>query len=147
MFLTVLFYLISISIKFDGTVTAVIDGDTIEVLQEGKALRIRLNGIDCPEKSQAFGSRAKQFTADLVYGKNVTIIEKGVDRYGRTIADVYVNGVWLNKALIDAGMAWHYKRYSSDSELAQAETNAREAKVGLWSDAAPTPPWDFRKNN
>jgi micrococcal nuclease len=134
--------------SFSGRVVAVIDGDTIEVLKGGKALRIRLNGIDCPEKSQAFGSKAKQFTSDQVFNKNVVVKEKELDRYGRTIADVYTDGgIWLNKALVDAGLAWHYKRYSSNQELATAEIKARNSKIGLWKDDEPKAPWEFRKAN
>ncbi len=132
--------------NFQGKVTAVIDGDTIEVLKEGKAIRIRLNGIDCPEKSQAFGTKARQFTSEQVFGKVIVIKEKELDRYGRTIADVYLeDGTWLNKMLIENGLAWHYKHYSSDQDLAQAETNTRKNKMGLWIDPTPVAPWDFRK--
>jgi micrococcal nuclease len=131
-----------------GEVTAVIDGDTIEVLNEGKAVRIRLAGIDCPEKTQAFGSKAKQFTSDMIFGKIVTVKQSGIDRYGRTIADIYLeDGTWLNKLLIEKGFAWHYKRYSDNQELAAAELQARNSKLGLWHDAAPVAPWEYRKTN
>lgn len=140
---------------FQGKVTAVIDGDTIEVLHDGKAIRIRLQGIDCPEKSQPFGSKAKQFTSDLAYGKQVLVKVIGEDRYGRTLADIYVDaanttnefGGWLNKALVASGMAWHYKRYSQDQELAIAEETARKMKMGLWKDIQPIAPWEWRKGN
>jgi micrococcal nuclease len=140
-----LFVILCLPVKnFTGKVVAVIDGDTIEVLKDGKSVRIRLNGVDCPEKTQAFGSSAKQFTSNLVFGKAVEVREKELDRYGRTIADVYIDGVWLNKALIEAGMAWHYKRYSDDKQLSEAETMARTSRVGLWGDNTPVAPWDFR---
>jgi micrococcal nuclease len=140
------FALVSISFNdFDGKVVGVIDGDTIDVLQDGKAIRIRLNGIDCPEKNQAFGSKAKKFTSDAVFNKLVLVKVKELDRYGRTIADIYVDGIWLNKAIIDAGLAWHYKRYSSNEELSKAELTARNHKLGLWQDLNPIPPWEFRR--
>ena len=133
--------------EWTGKVTAVIDGDTIGVLHDGQEERIRLSGIDCPEKAQAYGARAKQFTSDKIYGKFVKIVTHDTDRYGRTIADVYLqDGTWLNKALIEAGFAWHYKHYSKDEILSDAEKKAKEARFGLWQDNNPTPPWQFRKN-
>lgn len=132
--------------EFKGEVTAIIDGDTIEVLRDGKAVRIRLNGIDSPEKSQPFGMKAKQFMSDLIYEKKVVIKEKEIDRYGRLIADVYLqDGTWVNKSLVENGLAWHYKYYSSDAELALAENLAKISKTGLWQDSNPIPPWDYRR--
>jgi micrococcal nuclease len=125
----------------------VIDGDTIEVLKGGKAVKIRLNGIDCPEKNQAFGSRAKQYTSSLIFGKKVRVKEKELDRYGRTIADIYLGDVWVNQVIVENGYAWHYKRYSNDKSLDAAERNARKARLGLWSDLSPVPPWEFRSVN
>lgn len=134
--------------QFTGKVIAVIDGDTIEVLKNGKAIRVRFNGIDCPEKTQAFGTRAKQFTSDQIFDQTVTVKEKELDRYGRTIADVYLkDGTWFNKTLIENGYAWHYKFFSSNQELAAAEIKARSGKVGLWSDPEPVAPWEYRRNN
>lgn len=140
---------------FEGKVVAVIDGDTIEVLHDGKAVRIRLQGIDCPESKQPFGTKAKQFTSEFLFGKQVRVKAIGEDRYGRTLADIYVDaanttnefGAWFNKALVASGMAWHYKKYSKDAELAQAEQTARKMKIGLWSDQNPTAPWEWRKAN
>jgi endonuclease YncB( thermonuclease family) len=138
--------LLLLNIQFKGKVVAVVDGDTLKVLKNGKEIKIRLNGIDCPEKSQAFGTKAKEFASKLVFDKNVVVEEKELDRYGRTIADVFLeDGTWLNKALIENGYAWHYKRYSSDQELAKAEVTARNRKVGLWQDESPVAPWDYRK--
>jgi len=129
-----------------GTIVAVADGDTVTLLRPDKTQeKIRLYGIDCPEKRQAFGTRAKQFTAMLVFGKTVTIRRVDRDRYGRTIAWVEVNGRSLNKELLKAGLAWHYKRYSNDSELAELETEARLRRQGLWADPSPTAPWEFRR--
>jgi micrococcal nuclease len=146
--IVVLFFLLCSfqTTEWSGKVVAVLDGDTIEVLHDGQAERIRLAGIDCPEKKQAFGMKAKQFTSDLVYGKKVTVRPKEKDRYGRTIADVFLeDGTWLNKALIDAGYAWHYKAYSKDQVLSNAEIQAKNSKFGLWSDGSPLAPWEFRK--
>ena len=104
--------------SWTGKVVGVSDGDTITVMHHGKGEKIRLYGIDCPEKRQAFGKRAKQFTSGMVFGKNVEVRPVTIDRYGRTIAWVYVNGTCLNEELLKAGFAWHYKRYSSERHLA-----------------------------
>lgn len=146
-FILITFLLLLSSSEFQGEVVSVIDGDTIEVLKNGNAVRIRLNGIDCPEKAQDFGTKAKQFTSDLIFGKTVRIREKEIDRYGRIIADVYVNDIWINEALVAAGLAWHYKHYSNDKQLAAAEIKARAKKIGLWRINDPVAPWDFRRRH
>ena len=97
--------------------------------------------------AQAFGKRAKQFTSKMVYGKDVEVRPVTSDRYGRTIAWIYLNGTCLNEALLKAGLAWHYKRYSSERHLADLETEARRTKAGLWSHPQPIAPWDFRHGN
>jgi micrococcal nuclease len=127
-------------------VIAIKDGDTIELLKDGKPLRVRLHGVDTPEKNQDFGTRARQFTSDLVFGKRVTLEIKDTDRYGRTVGIIYLpDGRSLNEELVRAGFAWHYKAYSKDVKLAELEAAARREKRGLWAGPAPTPPWDFRK--
>jgi endonuclease YncB( thermonuclease family) len=95
-----------------GKVMGVSDGDTITVLHDGKAEKIRLYGIDCPEKGQAFGKRAKQFTSKMVFGKVVEARPITTDRYGRTIAWIYCDGACLNEELLKVGLAWHYKWWS-----------------------------------
>jgi micrococcal nuclease len=123
------------------------DGDTIVVVLDSKQVTIRLAEVDCPEKRQAFGQRAKQFTSNLCFGKEVSIVSRGTDRYGRTIAIVYVDDdKVLNKELVKAGMAWQYKQYSHDSEYEKLEQEARAQKAGLWVDADPEAPWLFRKD-
>ena len=132
---------------FSGKVVAVKDGDTLEVMKEGFAVRVRLYGIDCPEKGQAFGRRAKHFTSDLAFRKMIEVKERGTDRYGRTIGEVILNdGRSLNRELVRAGLAWWYRRYArTDVTLEALEREAREARIGLWSDANPVPPWEWRK--
>ena len=133
---------------FAGKVVAVKDGDTIEVLRDGtNAVRIRLSGIDCPEKAQAFGQRAKQAASDMAFGKTVKVIEKDKDRYGRTVAEIILpDNRSLNQELVRTGLAWWYRQYApKDIELEALEKEARKAKVGLWIDADPVPPWDWRK--
>lgn len=133
--------------QFTGKVVAIIDGDTIEVMREGRAERVRLNGIDCPESHQAFGTRAKQFTAAAVFGKQVTVRTHDRDRYGRAIGDVtLLDGSSLNQALVQAGLAWWYREYSTDRVLERLDEEARNAKRGLWADPHPIPPWEFRKS-
>lgn len=131
---------------FTGKVVNVLDGDTIDVQWEGGRERIRLNGIDAPEKGQDFGRRAKEFTDNLVYGKDVRVETIGTDKYGRTIGDVFLSdGTQLNKELVGGGLAWWYCRHSSNQELKLLEIEAREAKRGLWKDPVPIPPWVYRK--
>lgn len=132
---------------FHGKVVAVADGDTIKVMREGRAERVCLLGIDCPERRQAFGKRAKQFTAAMVMGKDVTVETAGQDRYGRTLGTVVLpDSRNLNHELVKAGLAWCYRYYSSDGSLGDLEAEARGAKRGLWRDPHPTPPWEFRRN-
>jgi endonuclease YncB( thermonuclease family) len=127
-----------------GRVTAVHDGDTLTLLVGRIQHKIRLNGIDAPELRQAFGRRARQFLSALAFGKTVTVHVVDVDRYGREVGDVYVNGALVNAELVRAGMAWHYKQYSKDATLAELEIEARAAKRGLWADSNPVPPWEYR---
>ena len=130
----------------EGKCVGVKDGDTIVVVIDGIQTTIRLAEIDCPEKRQAFGQRAKKFTSDMCFGKEVSVVEKNKDRYGRTIGIVYINdNTILNKELVRAGMAWRYIQYSEDEEYGTLEKQARAAKIGLWADENPEAPWEFRK--
>jgi len=133
--------------EFRDIVIAVLDGDTLEVLHDHHAERIRLNGIDCPEKGQPYGKRAKQAASALVFGKHVTLNTRGLDKYGRTIADVILpDGTKVNQELVKAGWCWWYRKYApTDVELEKLEKEAWEAKEGLWVDPAPVPPWEWRK--
>ena len=126
---------------FFGPVVSVLDGDTIDVLHNGQAERIRLSGIDCPEKGQAFGKKAKQFTSTLIHGKEVTIQVLRKDRHGRTVADVVLpDGTNVSRELLRAGLAWWYRQYSKDESLGTLEVEAQQAKRGLWADPNPIPP-------
>lgn len=133
-------------LTFSGRVIGVADGDTITVLRDKKPQKIRLSDIDCPEKKQAYGQKAKQFTSNLCYGKTVQLNVQGTDRYGRMIAQVKLpNGNSLNQKIVAAGMGWAYKKYSKGTEFVALEEKARQGKTGLWSLAEPVPPWEFRK--
>lgn len=124
----------------------VIDGDTFVVESGGVKTIIRLYGVDSPEISQSFGYAAKEFTAAFMDVKKVRIETVGRDRYGRAVAWVYSGSQCLNMDLVKAGLAWHYKKYSDDIDIANLETEARLAKRGLWSEDNPLPGWLFRKN-
>ena len=130
-----------------GNVTGVLDGDTIEVLHNQHPERIRLNGIDCPEKSQAFGQKAKQAASDLAFGKEVTLQTHGYDKYKRTLADVILpDGTNVNQELVKQGWCWWYRKYApGDTTLERLESEAREGRKGLWVDPQPVPPWVYRK--
>jgi endonuclease YncB( thermonuclease family) len=131
--------------ELSGKVVGVADGDTITVLDETKTPhRIRLLGIDAPEKNQAFGTRAKQALSEKVFGKEVVVRWAKKDQYGRVLGDVHLDGRWMNKEMIADGFAWHYKHYDHRPELAKAEEEARKAKSGLWVDKNPEAPWDYR---
>jgi micrococcal nuclease len=131
---------------FSGPVTDILDGDTIKVSRNHRNVKIRLNGIDAPEKDQAYGHKSGEFVVFQAFGKEVTVQTYGLDKYGRTIGDVYLpDGTMLNKELVKEGLAWWYCKYSADQSLAQLEIEAREARRGLWQDPKPVPPWVFRK--
>ncbi|KAF0236684.1 MAG: hypothetical protein FD181_2588 [Prolixibacteraceae bacterium] len=137
---------LTLSTTFTGKVIKITDGDTIVVLTDDKEqIKIRLEGIDCPESSQDFGTKAKQATSELCFGKQVKIIKSGEDKYGRTLGYVLVGDVNVNEELLRLGMDWHYKQYNKDEELAKIEMQARTKKVGLWSQPNPVAPWDFRR--
>jgi micrococcal nuclease len=132
---------------FQAKVIHIADGDTITVLNDAnEKIKIRLNGIDCPEKAQAYGNKAKRFTKELVAGKTVIIQAFDQDKYGRTIGDVILDdGRNLNHELVKAGYAWWYRKYApGNAVLEKFEKEAREAKAGLWNNPHPIPPWDFR---
>lgn len=136
---------------FTGDVVGVADGDTITVLDADKVQhKIRLTGIDAPEKKQPFGNRSKQSLSDMVFNKVVTVETDKRDRYGRELGKVLAGGKDVNLEQVRAGMAWHYKAYertqsATDRQAyADAENEAKAAKRGLWVDADPTPPWEWR---
>ena len=147
-FLLLLFLLLLIRAPntFYAKVVGVHDGDSITVLTaSNQQIKVRLEGVDCPELKQDYGQKAKQYTSSLCFQKQVRIETTGKDRYGRTLAFVYVGNTCINKELLKAGMAWHFKKYNSNSELARIENVARSKKIGLWSRPSPKPPWEFRK--
>jgi endonuclease YncB( thermonuclease family) len=148
LFLSCLFVPLSAQ-AWKGKVVGVTDGDTITVLQGKNAIKVRLYGIDCPEKRQAFGTRAKQFTSDLVFGKTVDVEAVDVDRYGRTVGVVSLpDGTVANREMVRTGFGWVYSRYCKKPiclEWKRLESEAATAKRGLWKDKNPVPPWEWRR--
>lgn len=135
---------------WSGKVIGVADGDTITVLHEQRPERIRLYGIDCPEKRQAFGNKAKWFISQLAFGKTAEVEPVTRDRYGRTIALVRVDDVELNEKLVEEGFAWVYVAYCKSSRCHNWEILQLKAQVerrGLWKDDSPVPPWQFRRHH
>lgn len=134
-----------------GKVVRVADGDTITVLDaQMRQHKIRLAGIDAPERRQAFGHRALEFLASLVASQQVDIETEKTDKYGRSVGKVLLQGRDVNLAVLVAGLAWHYKAYESEQTpedrmlYASAEQDAREQRKGLWVDPSPEPPWTWR---
>lgn len=143
----ILFCLLSYSlISQNGKVIAIKDGDTIVVLDSLNVQHtIRVADIDCPEKGQAFSTKAKEFTSAEVFGKKVRIAKKNTDRYGRVVGFVIYDNKNLSLELLKNGLAWHYSYYSDSKEMAEIEALAKENKVGLWIDDNPINPYDWRK--
>ena len=134
---------------FAGAVIGVQDGDTLTVLHGEQILRVRLSGIDCPEKNQPFGAEAHSFTADLALGQTVTVIGEKMDRYGRLVGTVVLpGGRSLNEAIVAAGLAWWYREFAPGNvKLAGLESDARDQRRGLWAAAGQVPPWEWRKQD
>ena len=133
--------------RFTAQVVAVHDGDTITVRTASQTLRVRVAGVDCPELGQPWSARAKQLTSEIVFGRTVTVESHGVDQYDRTLARVLIDTRDLGEELLRAGMAWRYELGSADQRLIDAEHAARQARAGLWGDAAPVPPWQWRREH
>lgn len=132
--------------QFVGKVVAITDGDTLKVLRGGAEVRVRLHGIDAPERRQPFAARARQFVGDLAFGKTVTIVVRDHDRYRRLVVEMILpDGRSLNNELVRSGLAWWYRRYApADKTLERLENEARRARRGLWSDRSPVAPWEWR---
>lgn len=137
----------------DGRIVAVADGDTVTLLDDGNQQhRIRLGGIDAPERSQPFGQAARQALAGQVFGQRVQADCIRRDRYQRWVCKLLREGRDINLQLLHDGLAWHYKQYQRDqpeadrSRYAQAEDAARAARTGLWRHPHPQPPWEWRRS-
>jgi endonuclease YncB( thermonuclease family) len=148
---TVLFGVTTVSAStLEGLVVGVTDGDTVTILVDRREVKVRVAGIDAPEKKQPFGQRSKQAMSECAYGKPSQVDWDKTDRYGRTIGKVTVDGVDCGLRQIELGLAWHYKAYAKEQTLkdreayGRAEEGAKADRLGLWTDPNPLPPWDYR---
>ena len=140
------FVSLSKSEELHGKCIGVADGDTCTILLDGnETRRIRFYGIDAPESGQDFGKKAKDYCSNLIFGKVLKVIALDTDRFGRTVGKVYVDNIYVNLEMVKAGFAWHYTYYSKDSDLAEAEKEARSKKLGLWIQNNPLEPREYRK--
>jgi endonuclease YncB( thermonuclease family) len=122
------------------------DGDSLVALAGGVEIDVRLHGIDAPELGQAYGRRARRRAGELAFGKEVRLDARGTDSWGRRLAEVLLpDGRSLNRELVSEGLAWWYRKYAEDADLASREREARAARRGLWADPAPVPPWAWRE--
>jgi len=132
--------------RLTGEVVRIADGDTFTLLDTSKKqIKVRFYGIDCPEKGQDFYQVAKDFVSEHCFRKQVQLDVKHIDRYGRTVAVVYINGMDLNLALLRAGLAWHYLSFDKSKEYADAQRSAQERQLKIWSIRTAIAPWEFRK--
>lgn len=128
-------------------VVGIAGGDTLTCLTDAKQqLKVRLHAIDAPEKQQSFGQQAKKHLSDLVYKQNITLSITDTDRYGRSVADIQLGSLNVNQQMVKDGYAWAYQRYGGSRYL-QDEKAARQAKLGLWRDANPIEPSQWRRMN
>jgi endonuclease YncB( thermonuclease family) len=129
-----------------GKVVAIADGDTLTVLDESKSQhKIRLAGIDAPEKGQAFGTKAREALGDKVFQQSVRVEVIDIDRYKREVGRIYLGERFINIEMVKDGFAWRYVQYDKPGEFKATEADAREHRRGLWADPNPVPPWEWRK--
>lgn len=127
-------------------VVGVSDGDTLTIMRKHRPLKVRLANVDSPEKRQEFGQRAKQSLSDMCYRKDALVKILSTDRYGRAIALVSCNGIDVNRAQVERGLAWVYTKYNQDPSLPAVQAAALAKRRGLWVDAKPEAPWNFRRS-
>ena len=131
----------------EGRVVGVHDGDTITLLMtDHQQVKVRLAQIDAPEIGQAFGQRSKQALSDLVFNKSIEVKKETIDKYGRTVGTLFLDGIDVNAEMIRRGAAWVYRKYAKDQLLFQLETQAKQEKRGLWNlpESERIPPWEWR---
>ena len=136
--------------SFEGKVVKVIDGDTVQVLDNQNAnIRVRLYGIDAPESKQSWGKKSKQALSSAVAGKTVKVVEHGPDVYGRELGTIWLDGYDINASMVGSGHAWVY-RFDNEAIVPayiKFETGAKNTALGLWSENSPIPPWEWRHLN
>lgn len=145
--LTLLLLLPSIALAdLSCKVVGITDGDTLTCLVNQTPIKVRLKQIDAPEKKQAFGEVSRQALSNAVFNQTVMLKNTSKDKYGRTLADVYLGTSNINKQQVQNGMAWAYREYLSDQDYLILEAAARQQRLGLWSHPNPIYPQDFRRN-
>lgn len=145
--LTIFFPSQSLALDFQGRVMEVADGDSIKVMSKGDYYYIRLAYIDAPERGQPFSKKSKKYLSDLIFEKLIFIKAHGQDKFRRLVGEVFLEKKNINREMVRAGMAWEFKQYSEDRELASLQAMAKDAKRGIWSKNDPKPPWEYRKLN
>lgn len=130
---------------FSGKVIAVLDGDTLLVLRNNRPVKVRLAEIDAPEKMQTFGETSRRSLSDMVLGKQVKVTSQAVDKYGRMVAHLGLNGLDVNAEQIRRGMAWEYSHFHGNKVLVALQEEAKQVPRGLWALSNPVPPWEWRK--
>lgn len=131
-----------------GKIVKVTDGDTVVLLDSANTQhKIRLDGIDCPERGQPYGTKATDFVKNIAAGKRANVEWEKKDRYGRILGVLIVDNVNVNKELLRSGLAWHYKHFNTDKELAELEQTAKDKKLNIWSDKNPIEPYRWRKGD
>ncbi len=133
--------------EFSAKVIAVLDGDTVLVLRGAQQIKVRLANIDAPEKAQEYGMASKQSLAEMVLRKQVQVSSQAMDEYGRMVAQIQAGGLKVNEEQVRRGMAWEYSHFHSDRNYLALQSEAQQARRGLWAQGNPTPPWDWRKQH
>ena len=132
---------------FTGKVIAVLDGDTLLVLQSGNPVKVRLAEVDAPEKAQPYGNASQKSLAELAMGKQIRVAVRAADDYGRLIATVHADGLNVNHEQVRRGMAWEYSRFHSNRELMALQREAQQARRGLWAGEVAIEPAQWRKQH
>lgn len=142
-----LFPVMALADHFSAQVIAVMDGDTVLVLREHAKLKIRLANIDAPEKAQPYGKQSRQSLIELVGKKTIQVDSQAVDQYGRTVAVLHADGRNVNEEQVRRGMAWEYSHYHADRTYVSLQSEAQQARRGLWQQTSPEAPWQWRKQH
>lgn len=129
---------------FTGRVVSVADGDTVTVLHHQSRIKVRLVGIDAPERDQPFGKESKQALETLLLDQDIRVVEGGLDQYRRTLGTLYLDSVDINALQVSRGMAWVYRKYTTDPCLYALEAAAKKSNKGLWTQQDAVSPWKWR---
>lgn len=141
------FCLISHAQVLQGKVVKIADGDSFTLLTDGKMqVRVRMHGIDAPEKGQAYSQVSKQYLSNIIFNQKVTVEVNSRDKYRRVVGMVFVGDKNINETMLSEGLAWHFIRYDKNKSWSILQEQAKRAKKGLWKDANPVAPWDYRKS-